>query len=247
MKELLKNIICLMCVVVISSANAQSVKGIINYRGEINEKYVDSFLTALEAKKEVPMHVKQTVVSWYRDATPDDFVLNFKGGESYYYNVPALEEEGYNVGSKADLSPYYTKGDTIISGTSSLGNILEKPLDWKITQDTKKIGKYTCYKAVANERLYSRRGFYYNKKVVAWFVPEIPVNFGPSRYSGLPGLILQIERDMFTLTATKINFNPDENDLKIIQLDKKGKVITAEESHARIKEMMGARKKEYGN
>ncbi|MCM5662586.1 GLPGLI family protein [Galbibacter mesophilus] len=227
--------------------SAQEKLGIIEYRGVINQKYVDSFLIALDRKKDITMHVKQIVVGNFRNATPDDFVLNFKNEESYYYHIPILEES-YNVGSKAGLNSYYTNNgnQTVIEESPSLGNVAHKSLDWKITQETKRIGKYVCYKAIVTERLYSRRGFYYNKKAVAWFTPEIPVSFGPSKYSGLPGLILQVERDMFTLTATKINLNPNEKDVEIKKIGKGEKIISEEESHDRIKKLTDARKKEYG-
>ncbi|MCM5662587.1 GLPGLI family protein [Galbibacter mesophilus] len=229
-------------------ANAQDVSGIVKYKGIINQKYIDSFLTVLETKKEVPMHIKQDVIDSYKSANPDDFILNFKNEESYYYLIPSLEETEYNIGSLASETNFYTNSvtDTIIETGSSLGNISFKTLDWKITQDTKKIGKYLCYKAKASEKLFSRQGFYYSKQVIAWFTPEIPVTFGPSNYSGLPGLILQVERDKFTLTATKINLSPDDKDIKIKRLSKDSRVITDEEANKRIEEMMEARKKEYG-
>lgn len=246
--KILSNLLSFICFISFLFGFSQNNKGIITYKGIINERYVDSFITAMESKKEIPMHIKQVVAQDYRNAIPEDFELNFKNEESYYYLIPSLEESGYNVGSNSDTSPYYTNNATatIVDESPSLGTVSHKPIDWEITQETKKIGKYTCYKATAVERLFSRQGHYYNKQVVAWFTPEIPMSFGPSYYSGLPGLILQIERDKFTLTATKINLNPDDKDIKIKRLDKNAKVITEEEANNRIKEMMDARKKEYG-
>ncbi len=81
---------------------------------------------------------------------------------------------------------------------------------------------------------------------MAWFTPEIPVSFGPKYYNGLPGLIMQIERDKFTLTATKINLNPDDKHIKIKRIGEGKKLITNEEANNRIKEVTEARKKEYG-
>src|SRR5690606_9377555 len=220
---------------------------IINYTGVIKQNHIDDFINELKEKKEVPMHVKQQVVEWYRDATPDNFVLNYIGMESYYYHVPGLEEKAYNIGSKAGRTPYYTnnKTDTIIEMTLSLGNIYVKPLNWKITQETKQIGEYQCYKAITTERLYSRKGHYYNESIVAWFTPEIPITFGPKNYKGLPGLVLEIESPLYTMTATKINLNPEEKDIKIKRPGLNEIIISEEESHKRIKEMTEVRKKEY--
>lgn len=238
-------IILFVCVAFVSLIFSQENLGIIKYTGIINKKHVDSFLLELETKKNVPMHVKQEVVRMYNYATPEVFELNFKNGESYYYFVPVLDEGDYNVGSKAGRTPYYTnnKTDTIIEMTPSLGNIYIKPLNWKITQETKQVGEYQCYKAITTERLYSRQGHYYNETIVAWFTPEIPLNFGPKSYKGLPGLILEVETPIYTMTATRINLHPDEKDVKIKRIGENEKVITEEESHARIKEMMDSRKK----
>ncbi|MGY0393539.1 GLPGLI family protein [Bizionia sp. KMM 8389] len=224
---------------------AQDKNAVITYVAEINQKYVDSFLIALEGDKDVEMSIKQQVAEMYRSAQPQDFVLNIKGSESYYYLKPSLEmEEGYNIGSLADKSPYYTNISIgkIIQSTSTMGFISREPLKWEVTNKTIKIGGYVCYQAIATERLYSRKGFYYNRQVIAWFAPELPLNFGPSNYSGLPGLVLEIQRDMFTLTATSIILNP-EKEVKIIRPEENSKILTEEESHNIIGDLEAERKK----
>ena len=228
-----------------STGYAQVSSGVVNYTGVINQTYVDSFLTDLE-QKDLPMNIKQGVVDIYTNATPDEYVLNFKEEESYYYHKPALEvEEEYNIGSKAGKNSYYTSNasDTIVEMSAYLGNIAHEPLDWEITGNKKTVGGFQCYGAVATEKLYSRQGHYYYREVVAWFAPEIPLNFGPKHYKGLPGLILKIERAEFTLTATKLNLNPGNKDIKISRLDKNDKVISQEEAHGRIAEMQEDRQR----
>lgn len=239
-----KKLVVFICLLLIVNVFAQEKTCIVIYHGEINKKYVDSFLKALERKDEVPMHIKQSVYETYQNALPEEFILNIKNGKSYYYNNPTLDpDEGYNIGSKASKSPYYTNNTNgeIIEMNPYLGNIIHKPLKWKVTSKTINIGGYKCYQAIASERLFSRRGFYYNRQVIAWFAPEIPLNFGPSNYSGLPGLILEVQRDKFTLTATIINLNPD-NEVKIIKPKENSKIITEEESHALIGNLEEERK-----
>lgn len=53
---------------------------------------------------------------------------------------------------------------------------------WKITNETKKIKDYTCYKATTTFR---------GNNFEVWFTPDIPINAGPWKWYGLPGLILE--------------------------------------------------------
>jgi len=53
---------------------------------------------------------------------------------------------------------------------------------WQITNETKKIKDYTCYKATTTFR---------GNTFEAWFTPEIPINAGPWKWYGLPGLIVE--------------------------------------------------------
>lgn len=53
---------------------------------------------------------------------------------------------------------------------------------WKITNETKKIKDYTCYKATTTFR---------GNNFEVWFTPDIPINAGPWKWYGLPGLIVE--------------------------------------------------------
>jgi GLPGLI family protein len=57
-------------------------------------------------------------------------------------------------------------------------------LPWKISESTDTILNYSCQKATLNFR---------GRTYIAWFAPEIPVNDGPWKFMGLPGLILKVE------------------------------------------------------
>lgn len=83
-----------------------------------------------------------------------------------------------------------------------------RPLNqWNITQETKKIGKYTCYKATLKDSYIAASGKRLNKEIVAWFTPQIPYPFGPLKYGGLPGLILELQDDKFVFYAKKIQLH----------------------------------------
>ena len=53
---------------------------------------------------------------------------------------------------------------------------------WNLSNETKKIGSFLCYKATT-----TFRGRHY----IAWYSPDIPLSFGPWKLQGLPGLILE--------------------------------------------------------
>ena len=56
--------------------------------------------------------------------------------------------------------------------------------DWKIGTETMKIGEYNTQKATTN---------YGGRSWTAWFSKDIPLQDGPYKFSGLPGLIVKIE------------------------------------------------------
>ncbi len=93
-----------------------------------------------------------------------------------------------------------------------------KPV-WKITQESKIIGGYLCYRATYENKLYEA------KKPVAWFAPELAFGYGPKFFTGLPGLILELEDNIVTYKAIKIELNPKE---KIIVKKPEGEEITKE-------------------
>lgn len=75
---------------------------------------------------------------------------------------------------------------------------------WDITTETKQIGNYTCYKAILQKIENSKNTFF---ATTAWFCPELPINFGFSRYNGLPGMILELHEKHITYMAQNISFN----------------------------------------
>ncbi|RNA60915.1 GLPGLI family protein [Chryseobacterium nematophagum] len=60
----------------------------------------------------------------------------------------------------------------------------ERPLNWKISSETTKIGDYKVQKAETD---------FAGRKWTAWFTTDLPYQDGPYKFGGLPGLIVKIE------------------------------------------------------
>ncbi|AZI66184.1 GLPGLI family protein [Kaistella daneshvariae] len=84
-------------------------------------------------------------------------------------NIPSFENENY-VFIDTDYLQYKTQDKQI----------------WKISSETKSIKNYNLQKATTE---------FGGRKWIAWFSKDIPINQGPYKFQGLPGLIFQIEDD----------------------------------------------------
>jgi GLPGLI family protein len=58
------------------------------------------------------------------------------------------------------------------------------PMQWEITEEEKKLDRFSCIKAKCQFR---------GRQYIAWFTPDLALPFGPWKMGGLPGLILDLE------------------------------------------------------
>ncbi|MEA1847707.1 GLPGLI family protein [Chryseobacterium sp. MHB01] len=84
---------------------------------------------------------------------------------------------------------------------------------WELADETKIINTITCKKAEVRFK---------GRNWIAWYAPEIPLPYGPMKFSGLPGLIIKItdEKEDYDFELVK--------SLSVSQL--KGKFINIKES-----------------
>jgi GLPGLI family protein len=112
------------------------------------------------------------------------------GGEKNYYTYNSI------IKYKNETLDCYLLGECFL-----IENNLPK---WNLKQETKKTQGFLCYRAIIRN---SRT----NKITLeAWYTPKRPYQYGVMNYYGLPGVILEINRNTFTITATKIELNPLE-------------------------------------
>ena len=141
-----------------------------------------------------------------------------------------------------------------------------KNWNWNLKEETKKIGDYLCYKAEAIVKVTEAQKEEYEKYlknkakqktvfiemkepkdniVTVWYAIDIPVNHGPDKYSGLPGLILEVNDDEVTILCSKVVLNP--KDTVKIKAPTNGKVISQKDFDKEEKAKMESLQDDNGN
>ncbi|UOX34616.1 GLPGLI family protein [Flavobacterium sediminilitoris] len=82
------------------------------------------------------------------------------------------------------------------------------------------------------------------KTITAWYCPEIPINQGPDKYWGLPGLILEVNDGTTVLLCSKIILN--SKDKVEIKASSKGKEVSQQEYDEIVKKKIEEMKEMYG-
>ncbi|WP_394991324.1 GLPGLI family protein [Emticicia sp.] len=75
-------------------------------------------------------------------------------------------------------------------------------IKWKLSNESKLIGKFKCQKATTTFR---------GRNYVAWFTTEIPISMGPWKLNGLPGLILEAFDDTLQIQFAFESISMPEN------------------------------------
>ncbi len=81
--------------------------------------------------------------------------------------------------------------------------------------------------------------------VTAWYTPQIPLGNGPSRYGGLPGLILEISDGQETILCNRIILNPKKG--VSIKEPREGKKVNQDEFDAIMEKKMLEMNERYEN
>lgn len=224
-------------VITIKSQNAS-----VEYRATLKMPEMSEMLKSGSSKLIKQM---KSVISKNKDLICN---LDIVDNESVFYINPSMNIES-DIGSSLNMTKlkvgngrYYVNLQTkkIIQEKNSFGEdfrIFYPSLKWKITNEQKKIGKYKCTKATTKVYVESRRGRE-EVNVTAWFTTSVPYNFGPKRFSGLPGLILELHEGKLSFYAQKINLHKPL--LKVVR-PIKGKKVTLKEFNAMAKRITRTR------
>jgi len=195
---------------------------------------------ALNEKEELLL---ETTNSDTNDVTCE---LIFNKNLSQFKKIKKLNPTSINLTSVKIPSGffYYNKKETVnqrdLFGETYM--ITLEKINWELSNETKIIDGYQCKKATTIEIKEGSQGVI-KKEVIAWYAPEIPLNFGPLNYNGLPGLVLYLQIGNLSLSATNIDLNPKEE--ISIAIPTEGKHITYNEKIKIIKDMLNKRRKKY--
>jgi GLPGLI family protein len=167
------------------------------------------------------------------------FSLDFNKDESIFYLSESMISDAEDVSTKKYVTSLFYGYDKIYINKKenllveelhyNFGTILKKReanfINWELKNESKIINGYLCYKATYTY-IQKWKGREFPWKIVAWYCPEIPFNYGPIRYSGLPGMILELSEKNKGYIVEKIEFF---NNPLSIQVPNEGEEFTDEE------------------
>lgn len=146
---------------------------------------VDKVMTILDVTKDKSLYRDYTMVA--QDSTLKIQVEQMqKSGVfkdfSKMVTMPKFSEKIYKF--YPDMKVQYV--ERISSGFTPLniGYNDDSKFNWKISDEKAKIGSYNTQKATTD---------FGGRKWIAWFASDVPLQDGPYKFHGLPGLIVKVE------------------------------------------------------
>lgn len=203
--------------------------------------YKKKIVVELEESKSNNADAKKILQNSIIAAKELEYELVFNHDESFFSEIEKLDSDNSNMLSNRlarlmgfGVGKFYMnieKNKILVQrNLSSDLFLIESEIEsqkWKKTNEIKQIGKYTCFKATTTVFVETVSAGTAEREVIAWFTPEIPIGFGPAGFGGLPGLIMEIEKDNAVLYAYKVYLGTDKD--KEIKIPKRGIKVSKEE------------------
>ena len=219
---------------------AQNFEGKVTFRASIAK---DKIVESINENVAITGNVKKRLISDVQNATDIHFLLLFNSRESIYFQDDSKNMTNDGIQGTNFTRPlskyshmYYKNLDTneLLMQNYHYDKILviQKTVDWELTQETKEIGPYKCFKAIGVKKV-ERSNKIEKEEIIAWYTPEIPVSFGIQNLHGLPGLMLELNvGEKLKFKVISIELNPKEK----IEIEKpKGKIVSEEKYNEVLK------------
>ncbi|WP_421763919.1 GLPGLI family protein [Ekhidna sp.] len=240
----------------------QKFEGIATYKSSMNIESLNV------AGRNMSPEMQESVRKQLMQQSQREYTLKFNLEEALWKEEAELESEA-GAPSGGGMQIRFSTGNAISYLNPSKNLFLEETeifgkrfliedelptFNWKITNETKKIGDYTVIKAeyqnITEQMTMSLSDSEQKTETVmdttmmtAWYTPDIPVSQGPSNTWGLPGLILELKDGNFTFLCTKVELNPSSP--IEIEVPSKGKKVSRDEADKIRDEKMQEMMKKY--
>lgn len=196
--------------------NAQNISVIYKEKKILSQEKLNSLPVLLKEKEMMDME------------NPPGYVLSYSNGISLYINdiktkntdnsietktevqnADGIEQKTFTnrITDKTKEKTYYKnfKNNELLfkltnSGRDYNGKDSLLNWNWEISSETKNINGYQCKKA---------KTYAYGMDFTAWFTEDIPINAGPEKFDGLPGLILYVGNQYIEFIAESISFHKE--------------------------------------
>lgn len=224
----------------VTKVSAQDFQGIATYK---SHRKVDLKMDDNDENSEIKKQIQEQLRKQFQQEYTLTFDKNqslYKKNESLATPSPASNGIQITISEGSDLLYKNIKESRYANATEIYGKqfLIKDTLStiqWKLGNETKNIGEYTCFNATFEEEYETQTLTDDNeietvtkkRTTTAWYTPQIPVSNGPQSFQGLPGLILEINDGELTLICNKLILNPKET-LEIKE-PKKGKEVTQKE------------------
>ncbi len=265
-----------LCCLLSFSLNAQNISGLATYQTKTDIDF------NMEGRQISP-EMKQQIQAMMKKQFEKTYILKFNSTESIYQEEQDIGAPGQSGGFGMMMGSFQPgkrykniKNKSFKEETEFFGKffLIEDQLEdyeWEMTNESKQIGQYVVFKAIATQKVDSLDFTEYRqkdektekedkndtivspmdkielpkeKKIIAWYTPQIPIQTGPDEYWGLPGLILELKSGKTTMLCSKIVLNPKEG--VEIEVPTKGKSVTRDEYKKTVMEKVKEMQDMYG-
>ncbi len=164
--------------------------------------------------------------------------IDVKGDKSYFLASNNYVKDTARITTVNEMMNYesdfnekiYTNGNSFGTYESvkdmKISTFEENNLNWKILKDTKKQENFTLQ--LAKTQAYGRTWY-------AWFSTEIPINFGPYKFRGLPGFIVSLFDEKNDFIFTLQNFKHKKKTIQLPYSKKYKKLAKIDYNKVRFK------------
>ncbi len=154
--------------------------------------------------------------------------LDYPDGVTFdeYHKVSVAILPSWEAYVKVDSTGTVTTYDKVFTDKYFYEEPL-KLMEWTLQPDTATICGHTCRKATTSFR---------GRNWTAWYAPDVPIDNGPWKFGGLPGLILKVDSDdkEQQIEATAIR----QNKRRIVIDNKRHQRTTREKFNKELEEYM---------